>query len=104
MHMIKNPFVSALLASLYIAAVASFFYYAQKILGQSEDTVVAPIAVLLLFVLSAAVMGFLFLYSPLRLFFEGERERAVAHFLSTVAIFAGITAAILALLFSGVLS
>lgn len=96
--MAHNPLVNALVASLYIALVASVMFYGPHTVGKKE-TVMVPIAVLSLFVLSAAVMGYFFLCGPLLLSFDGEKKRAVRLFLSTVGIFAGITALILAVLF-----
>ncbi|TSC69002.1 MAG: Uncharacterized protein G01um101466_240 [Parcubacteria group bacterium Gr01-1014_66] len=104
--MTKNSFVNALVASLYITLVASVLYYGPKIGPQAgaKDTVVVPIAILSLFVLSAAIMGYLFFYQPIRMYVDGEKQKAVHLFLSTVAIFAGITVLILFTLFSGILS
>lgn len=68
--------------------------------GQDEpDTLLIPLAMLSLFVLSAATMGFLFLYEPLTLWFDGKRERAVNFFLTMLATFGAITLALLATLF-----
>lgn len=96
--MTKNPLINALAASLYITVVASVMYYGLKMGGQ-KDTVIIPIAVISLFTLSAAVMGYLFLYQPLQLYLEGNKKNAVNLFLQTVAIFASITIIILLVLF-----
>lgn len=96
--MARNPFVNALAASLYIALVASVMYYGPHTVGK-KDTVMVPIAMLSLFVLSAAVMGYLFFYGPLQLCCDGEKKHSVRLFLSTVGIFAGITVLILTVLF-----
>ncbi len=98
--MTKNPLINALVASLYIVIVASVMYYGSRLASQKTETVVVPIAVISLFTLSAAVMGYLFLYQPLQLYLEGEKQSAVNLFLKTVAVFAGITALILFMLFS----
>ncbi|MBI4094567.1 MAG: hypothetical protein HY435_00015 [Candidatus Liptonbacteria bacterium] len=100
--MTKNPFLNALLAALYIVLVASIMYYGPGLHGE-KDTIIIPIAVISLFTLSAAVMGYLFLYEPLRLYLDGEKKSAVALFLKTVAVFAGITALVLLTLFFGIL-
>lgn len=94
--MSKNPFVNALAASAYIIALVSGVW---SILQGSipENAFIGPIVMLSLFVLSAAVMGYLFVYQPLQLFFDGKRQEAVRLFLLTVASFAGITLAIVAL-------
>lgn len=102
--MTKNPIINALSALLYISAIASFFYYANHSLGSKPDnSFLAPIAFLSLFTLSAAVMGYLFLYQPAQLYFDGKKKEAVNLFLKTVASFGVITFIILALLFSGIL-
>ena len=101
--MTKNPLINALAAALYIVVVASVMYYGLRLAGETE-TVIVPIAVISLFTLSAAVMGYLFLYQPLQLYFDGEKKSAVSLFLQTVAIFGGITALILLILFSKSLS
>ena len=57
--MTKNPLINALAASLYIILVASVMYYGSNYTGP-VNSVIAPIAVLSLFTLSAAVMGYIF--------------------------------------------
>ena len=98
--MTKNPVLNALAATVYIVAVASMMYYASRY-GGTEFTVIIPMAIISLFTLSAAVMGYIFLYQPLQLYLDGEKNRAVNLFLKTVAVFAGITALIFLAAFSG---
>lgn len=81
-----NPFVNATLAALYIAGVVSLISSFEGFEG--PDNVLMPMALLSLLVLSVAVMGFLFFYEPLRLYFENEKEKAVPFFLKTLATFA----------------
>jgi len=64
-----------------------------------EDTFLAPIAIISLFTLSAAVMGYLFCYQPVQLYFEDKKKPAVKLFLQTVAVFSCITILTLVLLF-----
>ncbi|MDP3725965.1 MAG: hypothetical protein Q8R36_02080 [bacterium] len=92
--MSKNPFLNALAASLYITFIASVLYYGPKITPH-VDAVIVPIVILSLFVLSAAIMGYLFLYEPAQLFLEGEKKKATQLFLQTVGVFALITLLIL---------
>ena len=99
--MTRNPFINALAATLYISLVASIMFYGINHTG-SVNSVVIPIAMISLFTLSAAVMGYLFLYQPLQLYLDGKKKEAVDLFLQTVAVFAGITALILTLLFLGI--
>lgn len=88
--MTDNPFVNALAATTYIIVVASAVFYGPH--GNDADSgIIVPVAVLSLFVLSAAMMGYFFLYRPLLLLSEGRKQEASKLFLSTVAVFACIT-------------
>lgn len=99
--MTKNPFINAASATLYITFVALFMFYGNKFFGP-KDTILTPIAAISLFTLSAAVMGYLFLYQPLLLLIDGHKKSAVNLFLQTLAVFAGITLLVFVLLFLGV--
>lgn len=85
--MTKNPIVNALLGLLYIVLVVSLVYYSPKTIDQ-VGSIFLPIAMLSLFVFSAACTGYLFLYQPLQLFLEGEKKNAVDLFLKTLVAFA----------------
>ena len=82
----KKPFFYALAAILYIViiilAINSFSSFIP------EQTILIPMAMLSLFVLSAAIMGFLFLYEPLHLYVENKKKEAVVFFTKIVGIFA----------------
>ena len=96
--MSKNPYLNALLASAYIAVIASVMYFGSQNAGQGEDSVLAPIAMLSLLVLSVATMGYLFFYQPAQLFMAGRAAEAGTFFLKTVGLFALVTFIFLALL------
>jgi type IV secretory pathway protease TraF len=100
--MTKNPFINTLSATIYIMAVASVMYFGTQH-SRPGNSLVVPIAVLSLFTLSAAVMGYLFLYQPLLLLIDGHKKSAVNLFLQTVAVFGAVTFFILILIFSGVI-
>jgi hypothetical protein len=53
-----------------------------------DDTFFAPMLFLSLLVLSVAIMGYLFVYEPLRLFLENQKKEALSYFAKTVASFA----------------
>ena len=95
--------MNALAATLYIIGIVLVMNYATRS-GSVEPSLIVPLAFLFLFTLSAAVMGYLFLYQPLQLFLDGERRVAVNLFLQTVAVFAGVTVVLLIILFSRVLA
>ena len=97
--MTQNPLINALAAAGYIVVVASVMYWGPRLAGERE-TILIPIAIISLFTLSAAVMGYLFLYQPLQLYFDGDKKGAANLFLQTVGVFGAITALIFLALFS----
>lgn len=99
--MSKNPIINAFAASLYIVAIAWVMAWGTSV-SRGPDTFLAPAAVISLFTLSAAVMGYVFCYTPLMLYFDGKKKHAVQLFLQTVTVFGVLTAVALGLLFSGV--
>jgi hypothetical protein len=100
--MTRNPFLNALAAIVYIAFVASFMFYGMQHSGK-QNTVLIPIAVISLFTLSAAVMGYIFGFQPLQLYLDGKKKEAIDLFIKTVAIFGGITLLVFLILFSGLI-
>ena len=98
--MTTKPFYNAVLAAGYIVGLVYFIFtfVAQPNTPDSQTSLLVPIAMLSLFVLSAAVMSYLFLYEPLMLYFDNKRQEAVRFFLATIGIFALITLIFLGLL------
>lgn len=99
--MSKNPLINALAAEAYITAVASFMFYAEQYMSEEPDTIFAPIFMLSLFVLSAAVMAYIFCYTPIKLYLDGKKEAGVKLFLQTVGAFAALTLVVLIILLVG---
>lgn len=93
--MTHNPFINALCASLYIALLVSGIFYGSTYFESGPDTVLIPIAMLSLFVFSAATMGYLFLYQPLMLLSEGKKQEAASFFLRTLLMFGVTTGALM---------
>jgi hypothetical protein len=98
--MSKYPVLNGFAAAAYILIIVSVMTWGTKMVPR-PDTFMAPLAAISLFTLSAAVMGYLFCYQPIQLYFEGKKKLAVQLFLQTVMVFGCITALILALLFTG---
>ncbi|HWB33902.1 MAG TPA: hypothetical protein VG753_01080 [Candidatus Paceibacterota bacterium] len=99
--MTTKPLYNAVLAAGYIVGLVYFIFtfVAQPNTPDSQTPfLLIPIAMLSLLVLSAAVMGYLFLYEPLMLYFDNKKQEAVQFFLQTTGIFAVFTCVILALL------
>jgi hypothetical protein len=100
--MSKNPFLNALLASAYIILVVTVINYASQFTVQNQSKFVGPIAFLSVFTLSAATMGYLFMFQPLQLFLDGKKKEGVNLFLKTLGTFAVLTILALVLLLSGI--
>ena len=95
-----SPFLSAAFAGIYIALVVSVINGIMSVTHEGDgDGVLIPMAMLSLFVLSAGVMGYLFVYEPLHLYFEGQKEEAVGHFLKSLGFFACFAFIFVALVF-----
>jgi len=79
-------------AILYVAVVATVMQNAQRLFGSEKpDTVLAPIGILLLLVVSAATMGLLIFGKPVMLYLDGKKREAVAMVVCTVGQLAAFT-------------
>ena len=87
----------AFAAALYIVIIVFAINFVTKILP--KETIIIPMVMLGLFVLSAAIMGFLFLYEPLQLYFDNKKQEALLFFGKIVGFFACFVALFLVLLF-----
>ncbi len=85
----KSPYFHSLLAEIYIMAISLVLTSLQN--PNSPDTIFAPILALSLFVLSASIMGYLFLGRPFQLYLDGLKKEAVTFFAKTVIGFAVLT-------------
>ncbi|PIN87995.1 hypothetical protein COV12_00855 [Candidatus Woesearchaeota archaeon CG10_big_fil_rev_8_21_14_0_10_32_24] len=74
---IKRAFIDAIGTTAYIILVVSFIFSLQ-VLAPKEDIVIIPIAMLLLFVTSAAITGFLVFGKPVMLYIDGKKKEAVS--------------------------
>lgn len=82
----KKPLLYALVAALYIVIIVFVLNSLTSILR--GDTMLIPMLILSLFVLSAAIMGFLFLSEPIHLYIENRKQEAITFFAKIVGIFA----------------
>jgi hypothetical protein len=82
--LIKTSIINSIAAWLYVSGVALLMTNAQKIFGK-EDNVFTGVAVLMLFVISATIMGFLVLGKPLMMYLDGFKKEALKLFYFTVA-------------------
>ena len=97
--MSKSPLLNALLAALYITVVVLIIFYGGQYASNAPETILIPVAMLSLFVFSAAVMGYLFLAEPATLYLDGKKQEGINFFIKTVAVFGGIVLLLLLTLF-----
>jgi len=95
----KKPFLYALAAALYIVIIVLVVQAVTSALKNQNETIIIPMTMLSLFVLSAAVMGFLFLSEPLYLLIENRKQEAIIFFAKIVGIFACFVAVFTVLIF-----
>ncbi len=82
----KKPILYSFVAIVYIAFIVSLMNFTNHLLP--KETILIPMVMLGLFVLSAAVMGFLFLSEPLGLYLDGKKKEALSLFGKIVGFFA----------------
>jgi uncharacterized membrane protein len=95
----KSSFLYSLGAGVYIVLVGLFMHYAESIFGKN-DNVIGIVAVLILFSLSALVVGGLLIGKPIMLYVDGKKKEAVMFLVSTAGwllLFFLITLLVLAL-------
>ena len=81
---LRYSFIHALGVLIYVSLVALLMNYGNDIFGKINN-VWGPIAFLLLFVLSALIVGMLVLGKPLMLYFDGKKKEAITLLLFTTA-------------------
>jgi len=88
--MSKSPFWNATLAAGYIVLITLLIFLFSSHIQEKNGfpDLIIPMVMLSLFVFSAAVMSYLFVYEPLRLHLENKQQEAVAFFLKTLLSFA----------------
>jgi hypothetical protein len=95
--MSSNPYLNAVYASAYIMGVVLLM--SRFVDGAADNTILMPITMLSLLVLSVSVMAFLFFYLPASMLLEGRRQEALAFFTRMLGTFAAITVLLLATVF-----
>jgi len=80
-----QAFLHTLAVLAYIGLVAFIMTNGEAIFGGNDNkTVLAPIAFLLLFTLSAAIMGLLIFGRPVMLYLDGKKKEAMEFVAATV--------------------
>ncbi|TRZ64102.1 MAG: hypothetical protein D4Q79_02330 [Spirochaetia bacterium] len=75
---IKYAFIHAVGAAAYIALIATLLSYASKIFGPANNSILGAMAFLLVFVISAAIMGLLILGKPAFWYLDGLKREAIS--------------------------
>lgn len=98
----KTAFFNALATAVYVAAVGTFMYYGSMIKLGASHSFLVPIALLLLFVFSAALTGFLVFGRPAIWYLDGKKKEALELLFTTLGFLSVITtlAILLLLLFT----
>ena len=96
----KTALLNALGTTFYVAAVGIFMYYGTMVKIGRKGEFLAPIAMLLLFVFSAALTGYLIFGKPALLYVDGKKKEALALLTYTLLIFFAITLITIILLIS----
>jgi hypothetical protein len=96
----KNPYINALSAALYIGAVGTFLHFMTETHANTPDKWYSGIAFISLLTLSVAMMGYFFAFKPLQMYLDGDKKNAVSFFLKTLGTFAVLTIALLVVVFT----
>lgn len=89
-NVLGSAFVHATGTAAYVVLIASFLNAMPRIFGNTpmEPTIFIPIMMLLLFIISASVTGFLVLGKPILWYLDGHKKEAVTLFFSTLGFLA----------------
>ena len=69
--------INSLAVLVYVNLVVALISYLEKNFSNQPDTWFTPVAVLMLFVLSAAIVGSLVFIRPVMIFLDGGKKEAV---------------------------
>jgi hypothetical protein len=92
----RRAIINSVATAVYVTAVAGFMYFGTLIKLGRTNSILAPIALLLLFVFSASLTGFLIFGKPAQLYVDGKKKEALSLLTYTLVIFSVITLVTLA--------
>lgn len=95
---VQKGIVSAVATAAYVAAVAALMMNGDRLFGTRVNGLLAPVAFLLLFVVSAAVTGMLVLGRPAMMYVDGKKREAISLLGWTVGSLAAVTVVLLAIM------
>ena len=88
--LLQRAFINSFGTAAYILLVVSFIFSLQ-VFSEKQDILLIPIAMLLLFVCSAAITGFLVFGKPVMLYIDRKKREAVSLLAYTIGILCIIT-------------
>mgnify|MGYP001491981020 CR=1 FL=1 len=85
----KNPYLNALFALIYIVVIVlGITLVTETSINTGVGQYIVPIIMISLLTLSAAFMGYIFFFEPVKLYLDGKKKEAVSFFLKTIVTFA----------------
>lgn len=81
--LIKRSFLNALGTGAYVATLVALVFNGEKMFG-TINNILAPIAFLLTFIVSATVTGGLVLGKPILMYIDGQKKEAIQLLLYTI--------------------
>ena len=97
---IRCALTNALGTALYVVVIASLIYLGSLGKLGANSTILIPITMLMLFVFSAALTGFLIFGRPVMWYLNGKKREALSLLVYTLSIFFIITILALVILIS----
>ena len=91
---IRNAIINSIGVFVYVAIVATIMNNAEKLFGKT-DTVATSIGFLMLFTLSAGIVGSLIVGKPIFMYLDGKKKEAVGLLVWTLGCLAAITLIVL---------
>lgn len=83
--------VNAALTALYIMGVGCFMYFGALVKIGRSNSFLVPITLLLLFVMSASITGYLIFGKPALMYIDGKKKEALSLLTQTLVFFSVIT-------------
>lgn len=96
--LVKTALIDSVATAIYIVLVGSFMFWGSTIKLGRSNSFLAPIALLLLFVSSAAITSYLIFGKPAQMYIDGKRKEALSLLTYTLGFFVAITMVALLLL------
>ncbi|MEK6945553.1 MAG: hypothetical protein AABW63_02055 [Nanoarchaeota archaeon] len=91
-NIFKHAIINAFATSVYVATIATLMYLGGKgSFGTANDSVFIPISMLMLFVFSAALTGFLVFGRPVMWYLDGKKREALYLIIYTLGILMALT-------------